>query len=346
MTNSQYKIPIIKFNVITQEECDYIKNKSEPLLLRNERVSKKFESAKLSHSEDSILKNVISKITTTELSKCEELEVLRFKEGDFIKPMCEGFINKIIKTYYIPLVDYTEYEGGELLFEYLNRMYKLPIGSVISFDTLNEDGNVPFESEYSHEQVKSGEKWFCKLCIRENEITSEDENFDFDTLNFSQMTLDDIDEIKRIELSVYSASSDVPGRKFTEKLINECPDLTLVIRYKGKIFGAMYGGLINGIHITNEIMNTGFYPDGDTVMVCSICVPIEIQGLGIGRKLGDYYYNQWILNGKNGVSRPIKYFSTVVQECHIEWTESLGFENMGKLNIDFSEPVYNMVKKI
>jgi len=356
MTTGFYKIPVINCNVITREEGDYIKNKAEPLLSDtaasvsgyiNHNVCK-CESAKLSHKDDNVLKDILYKITKN-TANCENIEVFRFKSSDFINFIQDGCTyikNKRVKTYYIPLVEDTEYEGGEILFEMINRMYKLAFGSVLSFDTINEDGTVPLEPVHSHEQVKSGEKWICKLCTRENEISEMGDIMNLD-LSYSRITLDDVDEIKLIERNTFYDQELVPPKEYTEKFVKECPDLTMIVRdQNGKIIGGMYGGLTKGTKMTNEIMDAGHNPEGDALMVCSMFVTGELIGKNIGRKIANYYYDEWILNFKNGLKRPIKYFSTALREQHIKWMEGMGFVCTGKSEVVYGKGVWYDFHKI
>lgn len=356
MESDGYKIPVISFNVLTDKDCEYIKNKAEQLLSNtavsisghiNRNVCK-CESAKLSHKDDNVLKDILYKITKN-TANCDNIEVFRFKPSDFTKLIqdgCSYVTNRRVKSYYIPLVKITDYEGGEILFESINRIYKLDIGSVISFDTINEDGIVPIQAKHSHEQVTSGEKWVCKLCIRENEISEMDDNMNLE-LSYSRITLDDVDEIKLIEVTAYDDPLVVPGKKYTEKFVKECPDLTMIARdQNGKIIGGMYGGLTKGTKMTNEIMDAGHNPEGDALMVCSMFMIDELIGKNVGKKIANYYYDEWILNSKNGLKRPIKYFSTAMREEHIKWMERMGFVCTGKSEVVYGKGVWYDFHKI
>ena len=356
MESDGYKFPVISFNVLADKDCEYIKNKAEQLLSNTvisisghiNRNVYKCESAKLSHKDDNVLKDILYKITKN-IANCDNIEVFRFKRGDFTKLIqdgCSYVTNRRVKSYYIPLVKITDYEGGEILFESINRIYKLDIGSVISFDTINEDGIVPIQANHSHEQVTSGEKWVCKLCIRENEISEMDDNMNLE-LSYSRITLDDVDEIKLIERTTFDDPFVVPGKEYTEKFVKECPDLTMIARdQNGKIIGGMYGGLTKGTKMTNEIMDAGHNPEGDALMVCSMFMIDELIGKKVGKKIANYYYDEWILNSKNGLKRPIKYFSTAIREEHIKWMERMGFVCTGKSEVVCGKGVWYDFHKI
>jgi ribosomal protein S18 acetylase RimI-like enzyme len=161
------------------------------------------------------------------------------------------------------------------------------------------------------------------------------------------MTFDDIDEIHRMEMSVYDHPRDVPGIKFVESLVMNCPDLTLVARDEsGEIVGTMYGGLVHGTKMTERKINGGHMPDGDTLCVFSESIRNDVRGNGIGKTIGCYYYDEWIVNGKNRTKRnQIKYFSTAVRERHINWLKELGFTLVGISEIKYgNEPWFDVLK--
>lgn len=166
-------------------------------------------------------------------------------------------------------------------------------------------------------------------------------------LNYSRMTLDDIDEIHSIEMGVYDRNDEVPGRMFKHNLIIDCPDLTLVARDEsGEIVGAMYGGLVNGTKMSERKINGGHVSNGDTLCVFSECIRDDLRGRGIGKAIGYYYYDEWIVKGKNGFKRnQIRYFSTAMRERHLNWMKGMGFEVVGLSDIKYgNEPWFNVMK--
>ena len=166
-------------------------------------------------------------------------------------------------------------------------------------------------------------------------------------LTYSRMTLDDIDEIHKMEMSVYTSPEDVPGIKFVESLVMNCPDLTLVARDEtGEIVGTMYGGLVHGTKMSERKINGGHVPDGDTLCVFSESIRNDLRGKGIGKTIGYYYYDEWIVKGKNGFKRNnIKYFSTAMRERHLDWMRGMSFEVVGLSDIKYgNEPWFNVLK--
>jgi predicted GNAT family acetyltransferase len=359
MESDGYKFPVIGHNVLTDKDCEYIKNKAESLLSQARVPNSKYinldifkcESAKLSHKEDDVLRNIVYKITKN-TSNCEEIEVMRFKPGDFTKLIedgCSYVTNKRVKSYYIPLVKITDYEGGEILFESINRIYKLDIGSVLSFDTINEDGITPLQAKHSHEPVTSGEKWLCKMYIRENEISDMDDNVNL-KLSYSRMTLDDIDEI--ISIQMYCCDKDLGNflnSDLLTRIVNDCPDLALIARDEnGNIVGGVIGVPTKGkpclenMYVLND-------PEADHIDVQNIFVKTELKGRGVGRQLSEYYYNEWIINRENGTHRPIKFCFVHTVEEYREWTESIGFRVLGlsdDIRLPNGEPYIQLIMDV
>jgi len=54
-----------------------------------------------------------------------------------------------------------EYEGGETYFPILDKTYRLRKGDVLSFDTLDSWGRVPYKAMHGGAPVTRGEKWIC-----------------------------------------------------------------------------------------------------------------------------------------------------------------------------------------
>jgi hypothetical protein len=111
---------------------------------------------------------------------------------------------------------------------------------------------------------------------------------------------------------------------------------------KGKIIGAMYGGLIDGPSISMDKIIKGHNPDGNTLFVYSECVINDMRGCGIGNEISKYYYNEWVNYGDK-----IKYASTSVRSKHIGWLKKLGFSYVGISDIKAgNEPWFDVTKKI
>lgn len=162
-------------------------------------------------------------------------------------------------------------------------------------------------------------------------------------IHYYRMRHEDVEEIHSIEMDVYETNDEVPGKLFKHNLIKDCPELCMLAKdEKGKIIGAMYGGLIDGPSITNDKINKGHNPDGDTLFVYSECVINDMRGRGIGNEISKYYYNEWVNYGDK-----IKYASTSVRSKHIGWMKKLGFSYVGISDIKAgNEPWFDVTKKI
>lgn len=162
---------------------------------------------------------------------------------------------------------------------------------------------------------------------------------------YSRMTWEDIEEIELIEKEVYEEPNEIPGTYIKEQSINECPDLSLVMRENGKIIGMMYALMLKGTKMTNEKLDRGHVSDGDTLVIYSMCVRKDYQRRGIGRILSKYYYDEWI-NNKNGAKRQIKYFSTPTKKKYLNFCKDLGYKVMGPSEINYgSVKWYDILKE-
>lgn len=179
-----YKKPVIYRQLITEEERQHIMKVAESKLSSsrvggNSDLNKDIrdsETAWLS-SSDPIVRNVIQKCLKNcdrPLQNCEDLQVLRYKEGGFYKPhfdACtskdgckpEDTSNKRLYTFIIALTD--DYEGGHTNFPNLNTKYKMRAGDVLKFHNLDNYGMVCGKALHGGEPVKSGNKWICNLWV-------------------------------------------------------------------------------------------------------------------------------------------------------------------------------------
>lgn len=172
-----YREPKIVKNVLTPEECEYIKEKAKEILKpsvvsrekivdENVRIS---ETAWLS-SDDPLVRSVMERcisMTDRPLRNCEKLQVLRYTPGGFYKPHQDCFKdddNRRMHTCIIALTD--DYEGGATVFPNLKKEYKLQKGDMLFFDTLNDWGHMTPKALHGGAPVTDGEKWICNLWIR------------------------------------------------------------------------------------------------------------------------------------------------------------------------------------
>jgi prolyl 4-hydroxylase len=173
----KYIKPIVIPNLLTHEECEYIRQKAEPNLkvstITEDMVTdynvRKSETAWLD-LYDERLRNIVDKcIGKLNIENCESLQVLRYKPGGFYIPHQDANIqesNRRKYTFIFALND--EYEGGETSFPNLKNSYKLRKGDALFFNTLDTWGRVDARALHGGEPVKMGEKWVCNLWVRQS----------------------------------------------------------------------------------------------------------------------------------------------------------------------------------
>ena len=171
-----YPKPVVIENFLSENERIHIKQEAKSKLQastvdKDRRVDeqiRKSETAWLS-TEDPIVRRVVERCvsrTDRPIENCEQLQVLRYKEGGHYNPHQDVFYqdkNKRLYTFIIALND--EYEGGETAFPYLNEKYKLNAGDALFFHTLDNYGLDTSDALHGGQPVKSGEKWVCNLWV-------------------------------------------------------------------------------------------------------------------------------------------------------------------------------------
>jgi len=174
-----YPKPVVIENFLSENERIHIKQEAKSKLQastvdKDRRVDeqiRKSETAWLS-TEDPIVRSVVERCvsrTDRPIENCEQLQVLRYKEGGHYNPHQDVFYqdkNKRLYTFIIALND--EYEGGETTFPYLNEKYKLNAGDALFFHTLDNYGLDTSDALHGGQPVKSGEKWVCNLWVHKH----------------------------------------------------------------------------------------------------------------------------------------------------------------------------------
>ena len=171
-----YPKPVVIENFLSENERIHIKQEAKSKLQvstvdKDRRVDeqiRKSETAWLS-TEDPIVRSVVERCvsrTDRPIENCEQLQVLRYREGGHYNPHQDVFYqdkNKRLYTFIIALND--EYEGGETAFPVINENYKLNAGDALFFHTLDNYGLDTSDALHGGEPVKSGEKWVCNLWV-------------------------------------------------------------------------------------------------------------------------------------------------------------------------------------
>ena len=177
-----YPKPVVIENFLSENERIHIKQEAKSKLQastvdmdrRVDEQIRKSETAWLS-TEDPIIRSVVERCvsrTDRPIENCEQLQVLRYKEGGHYNPHQDVFYqdkNKRLYTFIIALND--EYEGGETAFPYLNEKYKLNAGDALFFHTLDNYGLDTTDALHGGQPVKSGEKWVCNLWVHKYPYT-------------------------------------------------------------------------------------------------------------------------------------------------------------------------------
>jgi predicted 2-oxoglutarate/Fe(II)-dependent dioxygenase YbiX len=176
----RYKNPRVIPNLLSKEECEYIISKATPNLSistvsRGKSINlkvRKSETAWLGFEDDKI-KDIVMKclkyVNINNTHYCERLQVLRYEKGGMYKVHQDAEIDDVNKRKYTFILALNEgYEGGETNFPVLKRSYKLKMGDVLLFDTLDTWGRIPEQALHSGEPLKGGEKWICNLWVHES----------------------------------------------------------------------------------------------------------------------------------------------------------------------------------
>lgn len=173
----RYQEPRVIPEFLSDDERNHIMKKAEKKLNvstvavdgkvnRDIRVS---ETAWL-ELDDPIVRRVAERcvsLTDRPLGNCENLQVLRYKQGGHYKPHQDTFDdmkgNKRMYTIILALND--DYEDGETEFPNLKKTYKLKAGDALFFHTLDNYELKTSKALHGGRPVKSGEKWICNLWV-------------------------------------------------------------------------------------------------------------------------------------------------------------------------------------
>jgi hypothetical protein len=171
----KYRHPEKIRHALTNEECDYIKERATPLLKKSTLADDKHVDMEVRDSEtawldqeDPRIHEIIHRFVD-DCDTCENLQVVRYKQGGFYIPHQDAdseHTNKRKHTFIFALND--EYEGGATSFPVLGKSYRMYKGDALSFDTLDSWGRIPEKAIHAGEPVESGEKWICNLWVRQS----------------------------------------------------------------------------------------------------------------------------------------------------------------------------------
>jgi GNAT superfamily N-acetyltransferase len=151
-------------------------------------------------------------------------------------------------------------------------------------------------------------------------------------LTYSEMTMDDVEEVFSIQNSSYENSIGEPvSLTFLKCVVCGCPDFALIARDEnGTIVGGMIGATTKGKPCMENLYTLN-HPEADHVVTHSLFVKPEFKGKGIGQQIAEYYFKEWIPNHiiiENYRSN-LKYCFIHSIDRHYKWNESLGFRAIG-----------------
>ena len=172
----RYQRPVVLENVLTDEECEYLKEKAKERLKPSTVGGNHQVNANIRQSETAWIPKddpVVAKImkrclkhTDRPVANCEQLQVLRYRPGGFYKPHYDAFkggSNPRMYTFIIALNE--EYEGGETSFPRMKKEYRLKKGDCLLFENLDNYELITGKAWHGGKPVKSGEKWVCNLWV-------------------------------------------------------------------------------------------------------------------------------------------------------------------------------------
>jgi len=170
-----YQKPRILSNILTEEECDYIIEKSKNILTRS-TVGKEhsIDSTRISETawldlEDPVVRKIAKRClnnTDRPIKNCEKLQVVRYKDNGYYhvhQDATPGDKNKRMYTFILGLND--GYDGGETEFPNINMKFKLKKGDCLMFDNLDNYNLMTSQALHSGNKVISGEKWIANLWV-------------------------------------------------------------------------------------------------------------------------------------------------------------------------------------
>ena len=166
---SFYKEPVILKKFITDTECEYLINYDKPMekntfgigseddiLSFNKKISKNTPMCKK-------IINKCSNIIKLPHEHFEDLNVVKYNKGGFIKEHMDLKPEKNFRLYTFLICLRDTYQGGETEFPNLNLKFKLKKGDALFFMNVDSSGNMTELSLHEGKVVESGEKWICNI---------------------------------------------------------------------------------------------------------------------------------------------------------------------------------------
>lgn len=174
----KYTEPVIIKDVLTDEECEYIKKQAKPQLKastidKTMRLDKRVRSSKtawLEGDNDPTIESIMlrcAQILNSPRENCECLQVVHYEPGGFYIPHQDASHEQDNMRKYTLLISLNdEYDGGETVFPNIDKQYTLKKGDALLFHTLNNYGFMDERAVHGGAPVLNGEKWICNVWAR------------------------------------------------------------------------------------------------------------------------------------------------------------------------------------
>lgn len=179
--NSDYIEPVLHKGIFTPDECKEIIKQSEGILLPSV-IGGQSHTKKIRNSYSAVLhfnfnpvieklKYEAYKLTGYPSINFEPMQISRYLTGGYYRPHQDAFTGKNTmrrKTLLICLND--DYEGGETNFPILGKRFKMDVGDVLVFNTVDINGNLTIEALHEGCDVTKGTKWILTIWIHDEPL--------------------------------------------------------------------------------------------------------------------------------------------------------------------------------
>ena len=184
LPRKSYIEPVLYRNFITEEEQEYILEKSKDSFSESTVVGEggNIKQSNIRQSEtawvpkdDPVIKNIYERAlekTGLLFENAEDLQVVKYQPGGFYKVHQDAFCDDVAKkkldskgqrkgTFIVYLND--DYEGGGTEFPELGKVFKGNARDALYFRTLDKNGECCDQSLHSGLEVTRGQKMICNM---------------------------------------------------------------------------------------------------------------------------------------------------------------------------------------
>ena len=186
----EYIEPKVIENIITNEECNYILDKSKDLFRESSILSGKDTTIRKSYTcwlekNDPVIKKILNRVCSKlkqKFENCEDLQIVKYDENGYYREHhdsccddnehCKEFIKRGGQrkiTIVIYLND--DFEEGTTYFPKLDKHYKAPKNGGLLFYSLSKKRNICHpKALHTGTDVKKGQKYIANIWIREDKF--------------------------------------------------------------------------------------------------------------------------------------------------------------------------------